>query len=472
MNFYHWRKINESYSFQFDPSAKYPDPDFGLTQGNVDTAKVSPGGDGGDWGGSMPRALAFAKIANDFMGKNVISSQKRSRVKTAKRTVSDHWEGSKNTYAVDLSCKGEQGDKLLAHLMDWFGYPSYKGGYWLSVNKGGYRYQIGWNLKDHYDHIHVGVRKKKFRGKDTPNDRIPSVPSMPIQNDISQNLSNPDTLIYKEERGDPYEYKIIDGIWWTKGPQIPDWTSLATNRRANQILDARYNARTPEDIAKNDKLYRKEEKGFLGIFKRDNEREEEYIPGKNSTISIPNRFESGPISVIVLYPGIAVNGEIGRAYMPPIVKGAVPDWYNKYMIVIPNEHKTPWKNVQSDIDSALEDTDLYPKSITIGIFSGSGNNSADITSYLPEISPANLLLMDPSPGGNLTKSVKELTGKSQIIMVYNPSVWGSYSGYSKLIENLKSAVNAGGVSKQVKTPHMEIPAQLLKEFKTEIEKKL
>ena len=57
-------------------------------------------------------------------------------------------------------------------------------------------------------------------------------------------------------------------------------------------------------------------------------------------------------------------------------------------------------------------------------------------------------------------------------MVYNPSVWGSYSGYSKLIENLKSAVNAGGVSKQVKTPHMEIPAQLLKEFKTEIEKKL
>jgi hypothetical protein len=80
--------------------------------------------------------------------------------------------------------------------------------------------------------------------------------------------------------------------------------------------------------------------------------------------------------------------------------------------------------------------------------------------------------MDPSPGGNLTKSVKELTGKSQIIMVYNPSVWGSYSGYSKLIENLKSAVNAGGISKQVKTTHMEIPAQLLKEFKAEIEKKL
>jgi hypothetical protein len=57
-------------------------------------------------------------------------------------------------------------------------------------------------------------------------------------------------------------------------------------------------------------------------------------------------------------------------------------------------------------------------------------------------------------------------------MVYNPSVWGSYSGYSKLIENLKSAVNAGGISKQVKTSHMEIPAQLLNEFKTKIEEKL
>ncbi len=472
MNFYHWRKINESYSFRFDPSARYSDPYFGLPEGNVDTAKVTPGGDGGDWGGSMQRALAFAKIANDFMGKNVVISQKRSRVKTAKGTVSDHWEGLKNCYAIDLACKGEQGDKLLAHLMEWFGYPSYKGGYWFDVNKDGYRYQFGWNVKDHYDHIHIGVRKKKFKGKDTPGDRVMAGSSLSLQNSISQNLSNPDTLIYKEERGDPYEYKIIDGIWWTRGPKIPDWSSLATNRRANQILDARYNARTSEDIAKNDKLYPKEEeKGFFDIFKKDS-KEAEYIPGKNSTISIPDNLEGGPISILVLYPGIAVNGKIGKEYMPPIVKKAVPDWYNKYMIVIPNEHKTPWKKVQSDIEGALEDTDLYPKGITIGIFSGSGNNSADITSYLPEISPVNVLLMDPSPGVNLTKSIKELTGKSQIIMVSNPSVWGGYSGYPGLIENLKNAVNAAGISKQVKTAHMEIPAQLLREFKTKIEEKL
>lgn len=471
MNFYHWRKISESYSFQFDPTAKYTDPYFGLARGNVDSAKVSPGGEGGDWAGTMPRALAFAKIANDFMGKNVIVSQKRSRVKTAKGTVSDHWEGSNNCYAVDLSCKGEQGDKLLAHLMEWFGYPSYKGGYWFNVNKGGYRYQIGWKVKDHYDHIHIGVRKKKFKGKDTPEDKITRGSILSDQTNLSQNLSEPDTLIYKEERGDPYEYKIIDGIWWTRGPKIPDWSSLATNRKANQILDARYNARTAEDIAKNDKLYSKEEKQFLDFFKR-NRGESEYIPGKNSTISIPNGFQSGPISIIVLYPGIAVNGQIGKVYMPPIVKGAVPDWYNKYMIVIPNEHRTSWKDVQSDIDAVLDDTELYPKSITIGIFSGSGNNSADITSYLTGIEPANLLLMDPSPGGNLTKSVSSLAGKSQIFMLYNPSVWGSYKGYSRLIENLKNAVNSGGVSKQVKTAHMEIPAQLLKEFKEEIEKKL
>lgn len=150
--------LNES-NFIFDPKAKYPDKTFGLTTGSTNSGKVVLGGENRDWGGSMQRALAFAKVANDFVGKNIISSQKRKSDKTASGKISDHSDESPNSYGVDLSCSGSQGDKILAVLMEWAGYPEYKGGYWFNFTKDGYRYQIGWRVPDHFDHIHIGVRK-------------------------------------------------------------------------------------------------------------------------------------------------------------------------------------------------------------------------------------------------------------------------------------------------------------------------
>jgi putative chitinase len=159
LDYTRWKKLYEA-SFEFDADANYPDPTFGLPTGPLDSGEVTKGGVGGDWDGSMQRALAFAKIANEFMGKNVISSQKRSRVKTASGEVSDHYSGQDSTYAIDLSCSGKEGDDLLAHLMEWFGEPQYKGGEWANFTKDGYRYQIGWKVKDHFDHIHIGVKKE------------------------------------------------------------------------------------------------------------------------------------------------------------------------------------------------------------------------------------------------------------------------------------------------------------------------
>ena len=40
--------------------------------------------------------------------------------------------------------------------------------------------------------------------------------------------------------GDPYQYRVSGGVWWTQGPRIPEWKSLETNRRATAILDARH----------------------------------------------------------------------------------------------------------------------------------------------------------------------------------------------------------------------------------------
>ena len=158
LSFRDWNFLNEA-AFAFDPDAEYKDPTFGLEKGDTDTTKVKEGGEGGNWGGSMPRALAFAKVANDFAGKNLIASQKRSRQTTANGNISDHWESRNDSYAVDLACSGAQGDRILEELMKWAGFPDYKGGYWLNFVKNGYRYQIGWKVPDHFDHIHVGVRK-------------------------------------------------------------------------------------------------------------------------------------------------------------------------------------------------------------------------------------------------------------------------------------------------------------------------
>jgi hypothetical protein len=77
--------------------------------------------------------------------------------------MSDHYQGNSDAYAIDLSVKGQEGDQLLAHIMKKFGYPKYRGGSWFNVTLGGYRYQIGWRVANHFDHIHIGV--KKIAGK-------------------------------------------------------------------------------------------------------------------------------------------------------------------------------------------------------------------------------------------------------------------------------------------------------------------
>lgn len=162
LNFNTWNNLNESVAF--DPLANYPNKTFGYPTGEVDTLNVNQGGAGGDWGGSLPRALWFARVADDWAAANgkkgsLISSQKRSRVLTASGNTSDHFKGNDNAYAVDISCAGAEGDSLLAYIMERFGHPEYKGGSWFNITIDGYRYQVGWKVKNHFDHIHVGVKK-------------------------------------------------------------------------------------------------------------------------------------------------------------------------------------------------------------------------------------------------------------------------------------------------------------------------
>lgn len=126
---------------------------FGFPTGGVDSGRAFRGGVGGDWGGSMERALALARALGVTP-----SSEKRSRMLTASGNPSDHWVGSTQSYATDLPTSGAAGDALFARIRQTIGQPI-KSGTWNNVNIGGYRYQIGWRVPGHFDHIHVGVKK-------------------------------------------------------------------------------------------------------------------------------------------------------------------------------------------------------------------------------------------------------------------------------------------------------------------------
>jgi hypothetical protein len=167
LNFNSWNKLSEATTF--DPNGNYTDKTFGFKTGSIDSGFASPGGDGGDWAGSMPRALAVAKAADEFLGgkfSKMSFSQKRSKVKTASGHVSDHYSGQTDAYAVDLMCSQQEGDKLWPFLMQWIGKPGTPWGQWVNIYKNGYRYQFGWKTPEgmHNDHIHVGVRKDDGKG--------------------------------------------------------------------------------------------------------------------------------------------------------------------------------------------------------------------------------------------------------------------------------------------------------------------
>ena len=109
---------------------------------------------GGGWAGAEAPALAIAKLSG-----LPITSQKRDRKLTASGNPSDHWTGSTQSYAVDLGTSGSAGDAAFRKIVTALGRPELKPGAWHNLNINGYRYQIGWRTADHYDHIHVGVKK-------------------------------------------------------------------------------------------------------------------------------------------------------------------------------------------------------------------------------------------------------------------------------------------------------------------------
>ena len=121
--------------------------------------------DGGGWGGSKNVANAAKKIAAS-MG-IPITSQKRGPDKSTSvgsSPSSDHHTRNKTAFAVDFGVAGARGDRLARAIAKKYGIPPRNIGTRKNhfIKVGGarrYRLQLLWRVPDHFDHVHLGIRR-------------------------------------------------------------------------------------------------------------------------------------------------------------------------------------------------------------------------------------------------------------------------------------------------------------------------
>ena len=160
-----FQNLSDIASGHYDPLRSLSSLAQGIPAGTTSGMSPAPTGGGsvtvrpgGGWGGS--KGVASSLVSG--LGLSV-TSEKRDRKNTSSGGVSDHWTGSKNAYAYDLGGSVSSMDNAAVRLARSLGI-SYRKGQPLvaTVNRGGYRIQILYRTStggNHYDHIHVGVRR-------------------------------------------------------------------------------------------------------------------------------------------------------------------------------------------------------------------------------------------------------------------------------------------------------------------------
>ena len=147
-------------------------PEMAAARGLVPPAAAPIGGTSVLGSGSAPTSIGKAwggsqSVANSLSRALSLraTSEKRSRRGTASGGVSDHWTGSKQSFAKDLGGTVEQMDAAAVQLARELGIRGYKKGQRLeaTVNRGGHRIQVLYRTNtggNHFDHIHLGVRRR------------------------------------------------------------------------------------------------------------------------------------------------------------------------------------------------------------------------------------------------------------------------------------------------------------------------
>lgn len=142
-------------------------PNYQTTQPQATPMQAATGGlgPGGGWGGTQTPVL---NVTSNLPPGFTVTSEKRDRRNTASGGVSDHWSGSKTSYARDIgwgsSTPTSQSDAVASRIVQSLGGPrnwGRTGGNFVTTVNGIrwqviYRSNVGGN---HYNHIHVGARR-------------------------------------------------------------------------------------------------------------------------------------------------------------------------------------------------------------------------------------------------------------------------------------------------------------------------
>lgn len=214
------------------------------------------------------------------------------------------------------------------------------------------------------------------------------------------------------------------------------------------------------------------------------------MPGKiidkpNCTVFIP-MFEkqyTTDISVLVFYPGNALNTLEARDVFVKPLKEAMLKIRDKYVIVVANTSSTKWELVKKEYTEAMvatpmgDGTDtsyvLKEKTISISVFDSSGSGTADIQTNLVSINPLHLLIMN-TVSGTLIQNVKTLISKgTSCYLMYDLEFYNSMPDLKALMPSLVAAVDAGGAeSKSIKSPYTDLVKKSVDFFGPMMETKL
>jgi hypothetical protein len=168
-------------------------------------------------------------------------------------------------------------------------------------------------------------------------------------------------FLFEEEKvyqgtgqGDPYSYKVVDGIWFTKGPKISDWKSLEGNQKAIDKLDQNFpearkgNTSAPvKSDAKNTTTKTPVPLSIGGFGK--------FTPSSN---------KSAPL--VVVFGGIPVGGRQSGDYMY--------DYFNKtgnkYNLFVANTHKVDGVGAYNSLKNKVAEEKITPAKKILYLFSG------------------------------------------------------------------------------------------------------
>ena len=168
-------------------------------------------------------------------------------------------------------------------------------------------------------------------------------------------------FLFEEEKiyqgtgqGDPYSYKIVDGIWFTKGPKIPDWKSLEGNQKAIDKLDQTF----PEARKGNTQT----------TVKSDTKNTSAKTPAPLSIGGFgkftPSSNKSAPL--VVVFGGIPVGGRQSGEYMY--------DYFNqtgnKYNLFVANTHKVDGAGAYNTLKNKIQAEGITPAKKILYLFSG------------------------------------------------------------------------------------------------------